>query len=370
MDRTERFYRIDALLRARRTVPVSVFLDELGVSRATFKRDLEYLRDRLHAPIVWDRARGGYRFAEPVPDAPRYALPGLWLNESEIRALIILHELLEHVHPGLIGPHVEPVMKRVRALLDGDGDRDGADAGAGGTAGGGTADAALATAPDAGAEVARRVRILHAPRRAAPPAEFAALCRALMSRRRVRVVHYSRERDETLERTLSPQRIVHYRDNWYLDAWCHLRDGLRSFAVDCIRRATPLDQPAREVDDALLDRTLGAGYGIFAGGRARVARLRFSAFQARWVADEVWHSRQKGAFDARGRYLLEVPYTDARELVMNVLRYGADVEVLGPASLRTQVREALRAASRHYGRDEPSDPDPDLGPDPDPDPGA
>ena len=326
MDRTERFYRIDALLRERQVVPIDTFLDELEISRATFKRDLEYLRDRLHAPITWDREARGYRFTAAAPAAPRYALPGLWLNEAEIRALLALRELLEKVHPGLLGPHVEPLIERARALLGGDG--------------GG-----------ASPEVSRRVRILHAPRREVRSAEFGTVCEALLARRRVRVVHYSRPRDETLERTLSPQRLVHYRENWYLDAWCHLRNGLRSFALDCVRHAAVVDEPAREIADFTLDRDLGAGYGIFAGsGRPRVAHLRFSQMQARWVADEIWHSRQEGAFDAAGRYELRVPYTDSRELVMNILKYGAEVEVLGPEVLRAEVAEALRAAGALYRR--------------------
>ena len=52
MDRTERFYRIDQLLQERGVVARDVFLDELEVSLATFKRDLEYMRDRLNAPVV------------------------------------------------------------------------------------------------------------------------------------------------------------------------------------------------------------------------------------------------------------------------------------------------------------------------------
>ena len=328
MDRTERFYRIDALLRERGVVPIEIFLEELEISRATFKRDLEYLRDRLHAPIAWDRAERGYRFTEAAPAAPRYALPGLWLNEAEIRALLALRELLEKVHPGLLGPHVEPLIDRARALLGGHG--------------------------EASSEVARRVRILHAPRREVRSAEFGTICEALLARRRVHVLHYSRPRDETLERTLSPQRLVHYRENWYLDAWCHLRNGLRSFALDCVRHAAVVDEPAREIADFTLDRDLGAGYGIFAGGgRPRMAHLRFSAMQARWVADEVWHSRQEGAFDASGRYELKVPYTDSRELVMNILKYGADVEVLGPEALRTEVADALRDACALYCPDSP-----------------
>ena len=103
MDRTERFYRIDALLRERGVVPIETFLEALEISRATFKRDLEYLRDRLHAPIEWDRGARGYRFADQSPAAPRYALPGLWLNEVEIRALLASASCSRRCTPGCSG---------------------------------------------------------------------------------------------------------------------------------------------------------------------------------------------------------------------------------------------------------------------------
>ena len=88
MNRTERFYRIDQMLHERRLVPIEVFLEELDISRATFKRDMEYLRDRLHAPIVWDRDEGGYRFAGASAAGPAYELPGLWFSAGEIHALL------------------------------------------------------------------------------------------------------------------------------------------------------------------------------------------------------------------------------------------------------------------------------------------
>ena len=55
MDRTERFYKIDHLPRANKCLPQKRFLQEFEVSRATFKRNIEYMRSRLHAPISWDR---------------------------------------------------------------------------------------------------------------------------------------------------------------------------------------------------------------------------------------------------------------------------------------------------------------------------
>jgi predicted DNA-binding transcriptional regulator YafY len=118
MERGERFRRIDRLLRARGCVPIDVFLDELEVSKATFKRDLEYMRSRFYAPIVWDREGGGYRFGRPDPNAPRYELPGLWFNASEVHALLTMQHLLANLEPGILAPHLEGLTARLRDLLD------------------------------------------------------------------------------------------------------------------------------------------------------------------------------------------------------------------------------------------------------------
>ena len=81
MARTARFYKIELLLRSRGCVSFAALQAELDVSPATLKRDLQYLRDRLNAPIVYDAASNGYRFcAAPAgaASAARHELPGLW----------------------------------------------------------------------------------------------------------------------------------------------------------------------------------------------------------------------------------------------------------------------------------------------------
>jgi predicted DNA-binding transcriptional regulator YafY len=141
---------------------------------------------------------------------------------------------------------------------------------------------------------------------------------------------------------------VHYRDNWYLDAWCHERDALRTFAVDAIEDATVLATPAREVSDDALDRHFASGYGIFAGSDTKEAELRFDASRARWVSRETWHPRQDGRLQPDGTYLLRLPYSREPELVMDILRYGSSVEVLAPQSLRDAVAAEIRAAAARY----------------------
>jgi len=321
MDRSERFHRIDRLLRERRSVPLQVFLDRLEISRATFKRDLEYLRDRFNAPIVYDRELAGYRYDEAEGDE-RFALPGLWFSAGELHALATLEQLIEGLQPGLLTPHVEPLKERLRAMLG-------------------------ASAAEA-ETVAHRVRLLGLGQRRVEPARFEVLAGALFARRRLRLRHFNRAENRRSERTVSPQRLVHYRENWYLDAWCHLRHGLRSFAVDAIESAESSGQVAKEVPDAELEACFAGGYGIFTGAPRALARLRFTSERARWVAAEQWHPEQQASWLADGSYRLEVPYSDDRELVMDILKYGQDVEVEGPEELRERVHMLLTSASARY----------------------
>lgn len=311
MDRTERFYRIDHLLNEHKVVTLATFLLDLGISRATFKRDLEYLRDRLNAPIEWDRNAGGYRFVKADSLAPKYELPGLWFNASEIHALLTMQHLLQNLGPGLLSPHVDTLLARLKLLLE-------------------SADIPLDS-------VEKRIRILRVNARSYEPEHFAPIATAVIQRKKLEISYYTRSRDETQDRVVSPQRLTHYRDNWYLDAWCHLRDGIRSFSLDAIRRVRLMNETAMEVSEEELDAILGTGYGIFSGKKVKWAELRFTPERARWVSRETWHPEQKSRFDGQGRYYLSVPYSDDRELVMDLLKFGPEVEVLAPAPLRQRI---------------------------------
>jgi predicted DNA-binding transcriptional regulator YafY len=322
MDRTERFYKIDQLLNDRRSVRMDALIEELAISQATVKRDIEYMRDRLNAPITWDRSLRGYRFDRSLPGAEKYSLPGLWFNDQEILALLTMYQMLSNLGNGLLTPHIQPLLARLNALLD--------------------------SQADSAEEVRKRIRLLHMAARTERPEHFEAVASATIRRRRLKIAYHARSSNEVTEREISPQRLVHYRDNWYLDGWCHLREGLRSFSLDAIRSAGILERKAKPVAEQTLNEVLASSYGIFSGKADRRARLRFTPEQARWVASEQWHPEQVSRFDKEGSYLLEIPYSNDGELIMDILRYGADVEVEAPAELRRKVKRRLEEAVARY----------------------
>jgi len=324
MDRTERFYKIERLLRSRGCVGFDTLLEELDVSRATLKRDLQYLRDRLAAPIVYDRYGNGYRF-EAAAGRARQELPGLWFSESEIHALLTMHQLLAGLDDdGVLSRHLQPMLDKLQAML-------GADEGE-------------------AKELMRRVKLISTARRRVPSRHFELLGSALVQRKRVWLRYFKRSDRSTSEREVSPQRLVNYRNTWYLDAWCHASDGLRRFALDAVREARPLDTKARHVAVKDLEAELDAGYGIYGGRGAKLtwATLRFSPEAAQWVSHEEWHAAQKSRWLDDGRYELQVPYSDPTELAMDILRHGDSVEVVGDKALVASIGERLRKAARLY----------------------
>jgi len=324
MGSMERIYQIDQILAHRRFVPRKELQEKLGVSWATLKRDLNYLKGRLNAQIIFDRELGGYRFeAEGKRIGPQYELPGLWFSAEEIHALLTMQHLLSNLDTGgLLGPQIKPLLARLTGLL-------------------GTADNPVE-------EVQRRIHIQTVGAREFQLDHFQSVGSALLRRKRLIIRYHARGTDDTTEREVSPQRLVHYRDNWYLDAWCHMRNGLRAFSVDAIEQAEILDTRSKDVADKRLDEVLGSGYGIFSGDKVTWATLRFTPERARWVAHERWHPSQEGRFLKNGSYELKVPYADDPELIMDIMKYGSDCTVLSPKALIEKVAAEFERAAQQY----------------------
>lgn len=318
MDRLQRLYRLHGLLKARRyPVPRQTLLDELACSSASLTRLIAELRDLLGAPIEYDREAGGYRYSHD-----RFELPGLWFTPGELTALFTAQKLLAEAQPGLLDGQLAPLRGRIETILAQE------HLGAG--------------------ELTRRVRILRMAARPPDTTVFQTVAGATARRLRLELRYHARESDTVSQRQVSPQRLIHYRDNWYLDAWCHQRDALRSFALDRIRAATELEAPALDLPDPDLDAHFAGAYGIFAGAPRHTALLRFTPERARWVAEEQWHPRQQSRWLEDGRFELAIPYADPRELIMDILKYGPDVEVAAPPELRAEVARRLAAAAAQY----------------------
>ncbi len=319
MSEIDRLYSYRTLLTGRRAVPRDEILSKMEISLATFKRDLAKLRDRLNIPVVFDKDLGGYRLE--LVDS-RKELPGLWFSQEEVLALLTIQNMIEQLEPGVLGPKLKPLQSRLNEMLSAQG-----------------VDAQV---------LAQRVKLVHAGKRKLKLKRFQAVTQATLNRKQIKIQHYNRQNGETIERIISPQQLVHYRDNWYVDAWCHLRNGLRNFSIDAIKECEILSTTAKEISQEKIQAEVAAGYGIFGGQDVQWAKMKFTSSRARWVSREEWHPEQKATLGKDGTYVLEVPFTDDRELLGDILRHGPEVEVLEPLRLRESVQKAIRSALKKY----------------------
>jgi len=312
MSQMERIYELDRMFRRKRPPSKHEIQQKFEISVAQFKRDLDYMRERLGAPITFDSQAGGYRYG-----SYDFNLPGLWFTEREVYSLLLMDALLEQLQPGFVREQLGPFKQKLRSLL---------------------------TRPNRRAEsILERMQVALAPQRPVDPEPFQAICDGTIRRKRLRIRYFSRSRGAESDRVISPQRVIFYRGNWYLDAWCHEKNAARRFAIDAVRLASVLEDEALEM--ALADQQ---GYGIFSGPAEHTAILHFNPVAARWVAEEEWHPAQRASALPGGGVQLEVPYGNAQELIMDILRHGPDVEVIGPPELREAVADAHRKAAELY----------------------
>ena len=223
---------------------------------------------------------------------------------------------------GLIGPHIEPLT----AIIDG----------------------IMSRSETSVKELRKRIKVIGMAARKNSIENFAEIGSALLKRQRLQIQYYSKGKDETTDREVSPQRLIYYRDNWYLDAYCHLRKGLRSFAMDGIRQAHITSTKADDIPEKQLQEHFTESYGIFSGKATHRAKLRFTPLHARWVAAETWHGQQVSSFGQDGFYTLEFDYDQDPELIMDILKHGSGVEVLGPTDLKKKIIAELGAALAVY----------------------
>jgi len=321
MSKIERLYHLHNILSQRRT-PISRhdLMDRLECSQATLYRLVAELRDFLGAPLEQNPDTRGYYYDRSYQQP--FELPGIWISPDELQALLTARQVLGNVQPGLLENELESLQGRISSLLQQKG--------------------VESEAEDS------RIHIQGIAGRPVPDHLFQDVLGALVKRQRLHIHYHGRRKDEISERDVSPQRLTQYRNSWYLDAWCHSAKGLRSFALERVREQQVLEETAKDIERQSLSAHFDQSYGIFSGPAKHTAELRFSPEMSRWVAEEQWHPDQRGSMDASGAWTLKIPFSDPRELVMDILRYGPCVEVIAPDFLRDSVAESARNTARIY----------------------
>ena len=209
MDRFDRIYRLHGILISHRT-PISLksIMERLECSKSTVDRDIETLRDYLNAPLEYNREINGYFYNQQSSSNP-YELPGLWFSSEELHGLLICQQILQNISPGILSEQIDSLQTRINEMLSRE------------------------NSPQP--VIADKISVTTVGRRLQDDSHFKRIANALFSDKQILIQYRARGQGrECSERIISAQKLIYYRDNWYLAAHCHFRNQLRMFSIDSV----------------------------------------------------------------------------------------------------------------------------------------
>ncbi|HUF08616.1 MAG TPA: WYL domain-containing protein [Rhodothermales bacterium] len=292
--------------------------ERFEVSSRTIASDIEYLR-QIGVPIEYDRPAGTFVLTEPFGNLPLVAI-----RNTDLAALLVAQHGLRALGDGVHAATLEGVADRLAAMLP----------------------ETVHVEPDA---LARSIRFEPGPH---APVDFSLLSdleRAVAESRAVRMDYYSNSRAELTDRTVEPYTLLGYQGKWYLVAYCRLREGMRDFRLDRIRKYRVLNERVDRDPKFDLEAYLGPAFGMFRGDRTYAVHVRFSPYQARWIREEIWHESQILTQHPDGGLDVRFQATGLPDLARWVLSYGGECEVVSPKVLRERVKGEVERMGGVYG---------------------
>lgn len=269
--------------------------------------------------MQFDYGKKGYFYTEPD-----FQLAGPRISEGELLALLISKKLISEASGGLLGEELGRVSGKLGSLLN------------------------ISLPGRASPEEAFSFRL----RNTSPsdPQVFKAVTEALIQGRLLRFTYRSASSDEEFSRTVEPHHMVNYMGNWHLIAFCRLRGDWRDFLTARITDCRVEEQSFAIRSPEEWQPFLQDTFGIYQNREKFEVVLRFTSERSRWVRKEVWHKGQREELDDDGNLTRTIPVSHDAEIMMEILKHGAQVEVLAPEWLREKVAKELKAAARRYGK--------------------
>jgi len=160
--------------------------------------------------------------------------------------------------------------------------------------------------------------------------------------RQLELLYWTASRDETNRRVVDPYHLTAVDGDWFLVAYCHLREDTRLFAPGRISELRETGERFERPADFCIEDFLAPRFRKVRGsGPAQEVRLRFSPLAARYIRERVWHPTQELHEEADGGLVLMLRVNHLVEVKRWALWWGAECEVLGPEELRSLMRQEI-----------------------------
>ncbi len=308
----ERMLRIHQWLQSGKFPNASTLARAVEVSTKTIHRDIEFMRDRLDLPIEFDPARNGYHYTGEVR-----SFPTMQITEGEIFALVVAEKALQQYRgTSFEKPLLSAIKKMEQALPD--------------TISLNLADVEQTISFRTRAEPILNLEI------------FDTLAKAVAQRRQLEL-QYRKPGHAAEARIVDPYHLANINGEWFLFAFDHARQDLRTFAPARIHAARPTGKIFERTRKFSLEQRLRDSFGVHSGEGKFEVVIRFAPRAADYIREKRWHPSQTLREFKHGGVELRLKLSSLGEVQRWVLGWGGDARVLQPPELAESVRQAAAA---------------------------
>ncbi len=292
--------------------------EEFEISTKTAQRSITFISERLNAPLAYVSAHRGYIYEDNT-----WELPGLWLHEDELVSLVLSFRLATAVPDTHIKSSLKKLLNQIIANH---------------TTGKISID-----------DISEKISVKNIAYARTSEVIFHRLLGALLWSKPIRIEYYSPHNDQSTARDILPLHLLNYMGTWHIIAHCSVKNELRDFVLSRIKSVDGCDKPINaRIEPKSVQDYIRKTFGIFRGPETTNVCLRFARDIAPWIAEQSWHPDQKVTIGKDGRLNLTIPVADFREIKREILRYGAQVEVIAPAALKNEVKKEIEKMRKVY----------------------
>jgi proteasome accessory factor B len=312
----ERMLHIHQALQRGKFPNATTLAFDLEVCTKSVHRDLDFMRDRLKLPIEYNAARFGYWYTSEVK-----VFPTLQITEGELFALVVAEKALQQYRgTSFEKPLLSALRKMEQSLPE-------------------TISLSLTDIEQTISFRTRAEPILDL-------AIFDTLAKATAGGRQVELDYRKPGQQQIERRVVDPYHLANINGEWFLFAFDHLRNDIRTFVPARIKSIRQTGKTFQRRQKFSLEERLRGSFGVHSGeGKFRVV-LRFNEKVADYVREKKWHDSQKLRELKKGGVELRMNLSSLVEVERWVLGWGGNAVVIEPPQLAASVRNAAERIVR------------------------
>ena len=313
----ERFIWFDSKTKNKKYPNATSLASQFEISAKTAQRDIEFMRDRLNCPLIYDKSKKGYCYKDNT-----FSLPFIYLSDEELSSLLIARKILQDISSGHIGSDLSSVLEKITSILK-----------------------RHMIEPDI-VDVAFSFQLIeYSP---VPEGIFKAVLEGCLKRKQLSFAYFSPANEETNIRAVDPYHLFNYMGAWHLIGYCHLRKDLRDFNLVRMSDIKILDRTFILRNNFDFKKYFHSAFGLYKGKSLKQVTLRFSPVKSKWIKGQIWHKDQEEKILKDGSLELSFPVAQYSEIMREILKQGSDVEVIKPQSLRKLIKSEAKEIVKIY----------------------